>query len=60
MRAISGLGRWKPKERCDQPDLAVEGLEAAVGEAEADGGEDAVAAGAQGAGEPDEGLQSRA
>jgi hypothetical protein len=38
----------------DEADLAVEALEAAVGEAEADGGEDAVAVLAQGAREPDE------
>ena len=38
----------------DQADLAVEAFEAAVGEAEADGGEDAVAVLAQGAGEADE------
>ena len=38
----------------DEADLAVEALEAAVGQAEADGGEDAVAVGAEGAGEPDE------
>jgi hypothetical protein len=38
----------------DEADLAVEALEAAVGEAEADGGEDAVAVGAQGAGQGDE------
>src|SRR3954447_11683799 len=37
---------WKPKLRWHQADLGVEGLEAAVGEAEADGGEDAVAVGA--------------
>ena len=41
----------------DQADLAVEALEAAVGEAEADGGEDAVAVLAQGAREADERLQ---
>ena len=38
----------------DQADLAVEAFEAAVGEAEADGGEDAVAVRAQGAREADE------
>src|SRR3954454_17730071 len=37
---------WKPKLRWHQADLGVEGLEAAVGESEADGGEDAVALGA--------------
>src|SRR5206468_12506472 len=42
----------------DQADLAVEALEAAVGQAEADGGEDAVAVGAQRAGERDERSQS--
>ena len=44
----------------DQADLAVEAFEAAVGEPEADGGEDAVAVGAQGAREPDERSQPRA
>src|SRR5215211_8063024 len=43
----------------DQADLGVQALEAAVGEAEADGGEDAVAVLAQGAGEADERLQPR-
>jgi hypothetical protein len=38
----------------EQADLGVQALEPAVGEAEADGGEDPVAAGAQGAGELDE------
>src|SRR4051812_16337116 len=41
----------------DEADLAVEAFLAAVGEAEADGGEDAVAVAAQGAGEPDERAQ---
>ena len=44
----------------DQADLAVEAFEAAVGEAEADGGEDAVAVAAEGAREPDERRQPRA
>ena len=39
----------------DQADLGVEAFEAAVGEAEADGGKDAVAVLAQGAGEAHEG-----
>ncbi len=38
----------------DEPDLAVEAFEAAVGQAEANGGEDAVAVSAQRAGEADE------
>jgi len=38
----------------DQADLGVEALEAAVGQAEADGGEDAVAVGPERAGERDE------
>jgi hypothetical protein len=38
----------------DQADLAVEAFEAAVGEAEADGGEDPVAVGSERAGEADE------
>jgi hypothetical protein len=41
----------------DQADLAVEAFEAAVGEPEADGGEDSVAVLAQGAGEPCERLE---
>ena len=41
----------------DQADLAVEALEASVCEAEADGGEDAVAVAADRAGEPDERAQ---
>ena len=44
----------------DQADLGVEAFEAAVGEAEADGGEDPVAVGAQGAREADEGAQPAA
>ena len=44
----------------DQADLGVEAFEAAVGEAEPDGGEDAVAVLAQCAGEADEGSESRA
>jgi len=44
----------------EQPDLAVERLHAAVGQAEADGGEDAVAVAADGAGELDERLELRA
>ena len=42
----------------DQADLAVEAFEAAVGEAEADGGEDAVAVGAERACEADERRQA--
>ena len=41
----------------EQPDLAVEAFHAAVGEAESDGGEDPVAAGAEGASELDERLE---
>jgi hypothetical protein len=41
----------------DQADLAVEAFEAAVGEAEADGGEDAGAVRAQGAGEATNGFR---
>ena len=44
----------------DEPDAAVEALEAAVGQAEADGGEDAVAVRFEGAGEADEWAQARA
>ena len=44
----------------DQPDLAVEALQAAVGQAEADGGEDAVAVGPESAGERDERSESGA
>jgi hypothetical protein len=44
----------------DQADTAVEALEAAVGEPEADGGEYAGAVPAQGAGGVDEGLQAAA
>jgi hypothetical protein len=44
----------------DQSDLGVEAFEAAVGEAEADRGEDAVAVGAERAREPDERSQARA
>ena len=44
----------------DQADLAVEAFEAAIGESEADRGEDAVAVAAEGAGEPDEGAQPAA
>jgi hypothetical protein len=44
----------------DQADLGVEALEAAVGEAEADGGEDAVAVRAERAREPDERSEPRA
>jgi hypothetical protein len=42
----------------DQADLAVEAFEAAVGEAEADGGEDPVAVRSQRARETDERLQA--
>jgi hypothetical protein len=41
----------------DQADLAVESLEAGVGQVQADGGEDAVAVAADGAGELDERLE---
>ena len=41
----------------DQPDLRVEPLEAAVGEAEADGGENAGAVAADGAREPEKGTR---
>jgi hypothetical protein len=41
----------------DQADLGVQALEAAVGQPEADRGEDPVAVGAQRAGEPDERRQ---
>ena len=44
----------------DQADAAVEAFQAPVGQAEADRGEDAVAVRAQGAREPDEGLELRA
>jgi hypothetical protein len=44
----------------DQADLAVEALEAAVGEPEADRGEDPVTVRAQRAREPDEWLEARA
>ena len=53
-----GLGRVEAEAAvADQPDLAVEALEPRVGEAEADGGEDAVAVAADGAGELDEGAE---
>ena len=42
----------------DQTDLAVERFESTIGEAEADGGKDAVAVRSQGAGEADERLQA--
>lgn len=42
----------------DEADLGVEAFEAAVCEAEADGGEDAVAVRPEGACEPDERAQS--
>jgi hypothetical protein len=41
----------------DQADLAVESFEAAVGEPEADGGEDPVAVRSERAGEADEGSE---
>ena len=41
----------------EQPDFVVQAFEAGVGQAEADGGEDAVAVAAQGAGEFDEGFE---
>ena len=44
----------------DEADAAVEAFKAAVGEAEADRGEDAVAVAADGAREPDERAQPRA
>jgi hypothetical protein len=44
----------------DEPHAAVEAFQAAVGEAEADRGEDAVAVAAQGAGGLDEGRQAAA
>jgi hypothetical protein len=43
-----------------EADLGVEAFEAAVGESEADRGEDAVAVGSEGAGEADEWAQVRA
>src|SRR4051794_1864981 len=53
-RAISAAAEWKPKLRwLISRILRVEALEAAVGEAEADRGEDAVAVGAEGAREGD-------
>ena len=55
---MSGSAEWKPKLRwLIRRILAVEAFEAAVGEAEADGGEDAVAVAAEGAREPDERAQ---
>src|SRR3954471_23810768 len=56
-RAISAAAEWKPKLRwLISRILRVEALEAAVGEAEADRGEGAVAVGAEGAREGDGGA----
>ena len=58
---MSAWAEWKPKlSVMNQADVAVEALEAAVGEPEPDGGEDAVAVLAQGAGEAEERLEPRA
>jgi hypothetical protein len=56
-----GVGGVKAEgAMADEADLAVKAFEAAVGEAEADRGEDAVAVLAQGAREPNERLEPRA
>jgi hypothetical protein len=58
MRAMRGSGPWKPKAAVrEQADLRVQRLHAAVGEPEADGGEDAGPVAADRAGELDERLE---